>query len=262
MLLGVALDQDFEKARNMAHLLKLASQIRSTNNFEDMFEPLKEFCDFLGLDGFTWFFMPSQGEIHEIDTRPDEWKERYTNGGFILHDPVVQTAAAVNSPFRWDKALQMRRLSPKEKIVMHAARDFDITEGFNVPIHDVDLTKGSLSFYHDNLDHVEQVLDEYGDLLQYVSYLCQVNSKSLITPAVDKETEGPLLSAGEREVLTLAAQGVKVCDMPEHTGIGYNGVRTRLYGAMKTLGAHTSGQATVLALMRGEIAPFDIGIEK
>jgi hypothetical protein len=261
-LLRVALDQDFNKARNMAHLLKLAGQLREAGSFDDMFGPLKELCDFLGLDGFTWFFMHGQGEVHELDTRPQEWKEKYTQEGLLLHDPIVQTAASVTTPFRWDKALKTRRLSPKEKIVINGGRDFDITEGFNTPIHDVGLTKGSLCFYHDNIAHVQEVLEEYGDLLQYVSYLCQVNSKLLLKPAEQSPSTGPLLSPGEREVLTLAAQGVKVRDMPEKTGIGYNGVRTRLYGAMKTLSASTSGQATVLALMRGEISPFDMGINR
>ncbi len=247
------------RRRDIDFILKVTAELKAAASFDELQQPLEGLCRYFDLDGFTWFFMADRDEIFELDTRPGEWKQRYEKGLYLFNDPIVQTAAATDQPFIWEDALLVRQLSGKQRSIMNGARDYGIQEGFNFPIHDVDISKGSLSFYHEDLNHVREVWAEYGDFLSHVSFLCHVRSKGLIRPKPDALYNEPILTAGEREVIQMMAEGMRIPEISDRLHLSESGIRKRFREAFRKLGVRTSGQATAVALMRGEIHPFDIG---
>lgn len=221
---------------------------------------INELCAFLGLDGWTWIFVSSIGEILELDTRPSEWKNQYDDGLFFYNDPVVQTAVHTDQPFTWDSALQVRKLTGSEFAVMNQARDHGIKEGCNFPIHDISNDKGCLSFYSDDLQRIWDVWAVHRDLLGYVSLTVHQIHKQLKNKGLG-DTSKRKLAPGEAAVLSYIAQGIPRAQIADLLSITDDTVKYRIKSACKKLKASTVTQATVKAALAQEIQPFDIEFE-
>ena len=65
---------------------------------------------------------------------PDAWVRRYLERGYRFYDPVVVSGAASRVPFRWGHGGFLSRYTKAQRLVFHEAREFDITEGYCVPV--------------------------------------------------------------------------------------------------------------------------------
>ncbi|MBL4839165.1 MAG: autoinducer binding domain-containing protein [Kordiimonadaceae bacterium] len=243
---------------NYELFLNYIKKLQFARSIEALDPILSELCDFLDLDGFTWFHMNHAGQVIELDTRPLEWKKKYDDGLFIYSDPIAQITAVTNQPFIWDQALKVKKLSPKEWSVMNQGQEYGLSEGINFPIHDAQSNIGSLNFYSDDLTHIYDVWSEYQTLLSHVSFLCHTITNSFGHLNIEEIPSLRQLSRAEAEVLTLAAQGWRSGNIADHLYISESAVKKRAQSAFRKLGVRTMSQATVAAVLRREISPYGL----
>ena len=65
---------------------------------------------------------------------PDGWFKEYNSRNFFRHDPMVNWMRRTVDPFGWTEVPDDVVKQPQAQAVMHAAREFNLHNGFVIPI--------------------------------------------------------------------------------------------------------------------------------
>lgn len=177
---------------------------------------------------------------------PEAWVSRYLARGYRLYDPVVVSGAHSRVPFRWGHGAFLNRYSKAERLVFHEAREFDITEGYCVPIAGPEGDVGIFSVAAATRAEIDDVVDEAAAEIQlFVVQLFDELMRGL--RGVPERGQHPL-SNRERECLLWTSEGMTTERVAERVKLSESAVNYHLGNASRKLGAYNKHHAAIIAL--------------
>jgi len=200
-----------------------------------------------GFDRFIVSGLPDPG----VDVRPfvllsgwdDEWYERYTGLGYVHVDPVARHCFSTTLPFEWSDAPYDRENDLSARRVMDEAREFDMDEGFCVPVHMEGGMQGVVSLVG-RTEH----LDEKRRLeLHMLSLYAHGRLRYLNGPA-GRPMGRRVITPREAEILKWAAAGKTAVEIAEITGLTPRTINQHCENAQKRMGTNNRLHTVVEAI--------------
>ncbi|WP_297113004.1 LuxR family transcriptional regulator [uncultured Devosia sp.] len=216
----------------------------TTNGIMDiMYRSIRSY----GFDRFIVSGLPDPG----VDVRPfvllsgwdDEWYERYTGLGYVHIDPVARHCFSTTLPFEWSDAPYDRENDVAARRVMDEAREFDMDEGFCVPVHMEGGMQGVVSLVG-RTEH----LDEKRRLeLHMLSLYAHGRLRYLNGPA-GRPMGRRVITPREAEILKWAASGKTAAEIAEITGLTPRTINQHCENAQKRMGTSNRLHTVVEAI--------------
>jgi LuxR family transcriptional regulator, quorum-sensing system regulator BjaR1 len=217
----------------------------------------KTLIDELAAFGFEYVTVwslpgPGQAPIEGVllNTRPQDYVEHYNQKNLHSHDPVVTELRHTLRPFSWQDVRLRRRLSPKEQQIMDEAQDFDVSDGFIVPIFSY---SGSLAL----VSPCGRAPDLSAPSRSAIEIISIAGQQALQRGKLGEQRLAPNrqpLTSREREVLSWVAAGKDDDEIGQILSISPATVAYHVENAKKKLDAYKRSMAIVVALRRGEIS--------
>lgn len=177
---------------------------------------------------------------------PIGWTELYVKEGLAAFDPVPRYAAQTMDPFVWSKAPYDPVREQRAEYVMKRAVDFQLAEGFCVPIH-TDDGPGSVVSLGGERPELTRSIRSAMHLISLYSFH---RMKSLLKT---KKINDRVLSPRERDILAWIATGLTSAAVAEKLGLSETTVLTHITSAQRKLNSPNRIATVVAALRRGEI---------
>ena len=211
----------------------------------------------LGEFGYSSFLISTSPEVVAgtgqpyflLNGWPPEWAEVYAQHDYYKDDPIATWCRQTVNPYEWSEVRYDPEKWPRAATVMNAATEFDLREGFVVPILHPDGMMGAVTMAGGKPDF-DPVAKRAIHLISLYAH-----AKILSIVGMQKLAEQRRLSAGEREVLTWIAAGKGNWEISEILDIPESTVDWRVRNATKKLGAVTRTQAVATAIKAREIVP-------
>lgn len=181
---------------------------------------------------------------------PAEWSERYGQGGYIHHDPVVAHTRRVTGPFRWSEA-PVRKDEKIAQTIMGEAAEIGLKDGFCIPVQDFDSTR-IISFGGPHLDLPEHAAAG----LHMVGIYADLTVQSLAPTAIkriERQRGSPRCSPREIECIRWVAAGKTGWETSEILSLSHRTVEDYLNTAARKLGAVNRVHLVAKALRQGII---------
>ena len=177
---------------------------------------------------------------------PEAWISRYLERGYRFYDPVVVSGAASRVPFRWGHGGFLSRYTKAQRLVFHEAREFDITEGYCVPVAGPEGDIGLFSVAAASRAELEDVVEESAPAIQlYVVQLFDEVMRGLVGGGQSGERP---LSNRERECLLWTSEGLTTERVAQRVKLSELAVNYHLGNASRKLGAYNKHHAAIIAL--------------
>jgi DNA-binding CsgD family transcriptional regulator len=177
---------------------------------------------------------------------PEAWVRRYLERGYRFYDPVVVSGAASRVPFRWGHGGFLSRYTKAQRLVFHEAREFDITEGYCVPVAGPEGDIGLFSVAAASRAELEDVVEESAPAIQlFVVQLFDEMMRGLVGGAQSGERP---LSNRERECLLWTSEGLTTERVAQRVKLSESAVNYHLGNASRKLGAYNKHHAAIIAL--------------
>ncbi|KQQ85084.1 LuxR family transcriptional regulator [Aureimonas sp. Leaf324] len=225
--------------------------LKSLSSVEDVLAALQAEAAKVGLDHFiaTGLPMPNQPLLPLIllNSWPAGWLERYSQEDYFQHDGVAQWALRTTEPFTWREVPQPLMAPRKSQRVMNEATDFDMIDGFLVPMFSSRHWQAAVTFASSRrCDLPIQSRSE----IHLISIYAVNRVRQILgdVPSVKRT-----LSPREAECLTWIAAGKNAEDVGDILGLSTHTVQTHLRNIRVKLDVATITQAVVEALRGGEI---------
>ena len=184
-----------------------------------------------------------------VTTYPVDWVQRYISRRYDKIDPVLARTCTTLMPFLWDDRTGISCASHEQLEFFDEARQFGITCGFSVPIHDCRGGVISLTFASDRPTALlEQTVRAHRHILHLAAMYFDIHARQKLGTTIDLDSAG--LSRREVACLQWTACGKTTWDIGETLGISRSGVAWHLRSARRKLGASTLSQAVAAALKR------------
>ncbi len=177
---------------------------------------------------------------------PNGWKEIYEDALYFNHDPVFQHAQTGRQPIVWSNCKAQTTLTKAAHEVFAAAAEYDLTDGYIMPVRGFGDLPGAVTF--GGLDP-DLSMDAQLSLFMLGAYayegLRRLNEKFREVP--------PILTKRELEVLRWSAEGKSAWDIGVILTIGETTVRTHQASIRRKYGVPSIIQAAVLAAWDGTL---------
>lgn len=233
------------------------TEIRSIEAEEALTQALAEVSRDLG---FRYFAL-----THHLDARrasgairlhnyPARWAEWFDAQQLGPCDPVHRASHLTNAGFAWSKLPEMIALTPRDNMILAAARSEGIGEGFTVPAHIPGEAHGSCSFATVT---GEAAPIENLPLLQLVGAFA-FDAARRIRGVRNCPLPQPTLTDRQRECLMWAARGKSDWEIARILGVGHETVIQHLKQARERYGVGKRTLLAVHALFDGTLAFGDV----
>lgn len=228
----------------------LMSTIAALQHQTDSAGILRIMYDTIGNYGFERFIisgLPDRG----VDVRPfvllsgwnDEWYDRYTGQGYVHLDPVARHCFSTTLPFDWSEAPYDHEGDLPARRVMEEAQDFNMHEGFCVPIHMEGGMQGVVSLVGET-----RQLDDKGRLeLHMLALYAHGQLRFLNTERQDTSPRRAITNR-ESEVLKWVAAGKTASEIGDIVGLSARTVNQHCENAQKRLGTNNRVHTVVEAI--------------
>ncbi len=182
---------------------------------------------------------------------PAEWIGRYVENSYVLYDPVVSVARKSRLPFRWGHGGFISGFKKAERRVFHEAREFQIREGYSIPLYGPDGETAIFTVISDKSGQMADMVEASSGEIQLFAGQFHAAQMELLRPHGKRREEA--LSGRERECLLWTADGLTSDRIAKNIGLSTSAINHNLGTAARKLGAANKLHATVLALRRGLI---------
>ena len=185
-----------------------------------------------------------------LNTRPEEYIERYVEQNYVVRDPVIKHLRKETRPFSWMDVKQRDALSKADTDIIDEAREFRVSDGLVVPIITI---SGSIALFSPCGDKPD--LSPRARLAVEVMGIMALQTLKRAT--LDKLREEPdykPLTPREREVMQWVAHGKSDDEIGEILSISESTVLQHVENAKRKLDAYKRTSAIITALRRGEIS--------
>jgi LuxR family transcriptional regulator, quorum-sensing system regulator BjaR1 len=233
----------------------LISEIKSSCDINQVQDTLWKSADIFGYDSFVIAEAPlkSQDNLQDrlaVACMPAQWSERYSERGYIHHDPVVAHTRRTTGPFRWSQA-PLGRDERLSRTIMAEASELGLCDGYCIPIQDLACTR-IVSFGGSRLD----LSDQAASGLHLLGIYADLTIRAL-APAAAKRREVlqgiPRCSPREIECIKWAAAGKTGWETSEILSLSHRTVESYLNTAAQKLGAANRVHLVAQALRHGII---------
>lgn len=181
---------------------------------------------------------------------PDEWYKRYTTRNYVQYDPIAQNCFATINPFLWQDVTDSVEIEGKAKSVMDDATEFDMREGFVVPIFDSGGFQAAVTMAGRKLDFPL----EASPAIHLMAIYAHAKIRQLVHAALENRKGQSSatclnpLTEREREILKWTAMGKTAWEISRILCISQRTVEDHLFHVRCKLDTATSTQAVVEAL--------------
>jgi LuxR family quorum-sensing system transcriptional regulator CciR len=233
------------------------SQIRNIDTEEGLGEALAEISNDLG---FRYFALTHHTDVRRasgairLHNYPSGWAEWFDEQQLGPSDPVHRASHLTNAGFAWSKLPEMMALTARDTMILAAARDEGIGEGFTVPAHVPGEAHGSCSFATKT---GERLREDNFPLLQLVGCFA-FDAARRIGHVRALSLPQPTLTDRQRECLMWAARGKSDWEIARILGVGHETVIQHLKQARERYGVGKRTLLTVHALFDGTLAFVDV----
>jgi DNA-binding CsgD family transcriptional regulator len=177
---------------------------------------------------------------------PDPWVSRYVDRAYRFYDPVVVTGSFSRLPFRWGQGNFISRFTKVQRLVFHEAREFDINEGYCVPVAGPAGDLGLFSIAAARRSELDQAVgDAAADIQLFAVQLIDEVMRNL--PGGEANSRRSV-SNRERECLLWTSEGLKTERVAARLKLSESAVNYHLGKASRKLGAHNKHHAVIIAL--------------
>ena len=247
------------EARFEQHAMRLTEYVEKADeadSLERLVGLLKAVSGELGFDRFAYCSLRSEQRRNNSDEPPvivhnfpESWSQRYTEQGYVHHDPVVVYAHEFEKPYLWDSLGTMFALDAVQNRLMREAREAGLKCGVAVPLHGARARLSLMSFASSDTG-----IDAVGALPTLHMIASKFHTSYLSMSAAANDATAVVLSPRERECLQWTARGKTAWEVGMLMRISENTVKFHLRNAMKKLDSTTSVQAVVKAIRYGLIS--------
>lgn len=192
------------------------------------------------------FASPQNGKPRSLDERklliawPKGWTAQYDR--LVKDDPVARAYRNAGASFRWSD-LTIDTLAAR-RVMQIAHDDFDMKQGFGVPIFGLGGFEAGLSFSGPALDDSAEA--------NFATELIGIYAFNHYTKLKNAE-RGPTLTPRQREVMKWVAGGKTAWDISVILSVSQDTVNKTIGSAMQRLDVRTRAQAVAEAIRRREI---------
>lgn len=191
-----------------------------------------------------------------LSNYPIEWAMYHSSQHYHRIDPVQHTCRTQLTPFKWSDEKWRHFLSPEQEYILSEASEFELIEGYTVPIHPPNGYPASLSVVFE-LGTVDQ---EALNTLHLVAFFLYETALQMKTKKVSIYEHRDILTERQRRILELIAQGKSNWDISVILSISENTVKDHIANIFKNLNVRTRQQAIVQGLFKGEIRYLDLEV--
>lgn len=201
-------------------------------------------------------FMPREGgdDPLTITTYPGTWVKRYCANRYDRIDPVIARSIATTLPFFWSITESGINLTKKQKTFFEEAREFGISHGLTIPVHDRQGKVATLTISSgDSLSAFEERVEQYRHELHLIAIYLHARLRNAALPPVPPLR--PSLTQRERSCLQWVARGKSASDIADIIRVSRRTVVFHTENAKRKLGVATAQQAVAMGLMYDIISP-------
>nr|MBF0681503.1 autoinducer binding domain-containing protein [Pseudomonas sp.] len=230
-----------------ADLMTTIAAIQQQQESAGILDIMYRAIDSYGFERFIVSGLPDRG----MDVRPfvllsgwsEEWYERYTRQGYVHLDPVARHCFSTTLPFDWSDAPYDREADLPARRVMEEAREFDMDEGFCVPIHMEGGMQGVVSLVGDTSQ-----LDDKDRLELHMLALYAHGQLRFLNSRPSNRSARRAITARESEVLKWVAAGKTASEIADITGLSQRTVNQHCENAQKRMGTNNRVHTVVEAI--------------
>jgi DNA-binding CsgD family transcriptional regulator len=211
--------------------------------------------------GFSYFLFAMRVPIPPEDPQqliwhsyPPAWIARYNDAGYIAIDPVLHRSLRSPVPFYWDEiSYERSNLGP----FLTESRSHGLVHGLTIPLAGPAGSVGLMSLARAQpavSSDRETRWQLAAEVRLHASLMHERVLEIAVPPAAARDGAGRLLTARERECLTLAARGMTGAQIAADLGVAPSTVAFHIDRSVKKLGVRSRRAALGRALVLGEIS--------
>jgi LuxR family quorum sensing-dependent transcriptional regulator len=235
------------RARQVA--FDFVDRVRQSTGEPELMSELGRLTREFGFLSFCVNGLPGPGERIEpyvlVNGWPSGWYRHYTDERFADADPVIRLVRQTTMPFAWSDAPFDREREPRSARVMDEARDFQLNDGFAVPIYTTHGFQAIVTFGAASLD----LSDEDRAAIHLISIYAHSRAREILIPGEPAErARTPRLSSREIECLKWSSAGKSSWETSRILSLSEHTVEAYMKSAIRKLGAVNKTQAVAEAL--------------
>jgi DNA-binding CsgD family transcriptional regulator len=174
---------------------------------------------------------------------PKAWAQRYLDAKYLPTDPFVARLFLTRTPYSWQEVMECGPIGPKAQELIGDAGEFDLSDGYFVPVHRTDGNYGLVGLFGRALEmaHLRPVVD-------FLCVYAHFKSELLQNAARPRRAQ---LSPREIECLKWVSCGKSDTAIGEILAIADGTVNMHIESAKRKYRATTRVQAVIEALRDG-----------
>lgn len=237
------------------HAFDACQRLRQASSLGEARQILAREFEWLGYDRLTCAGAPVSGlnpsDTVLLNTRPEEYTQRYVEQGHAHADPVVTELRHTLSTYSWSDVRNRRSLTRQERDIIDEGREFNMYDGLVIPIV---TTTGSLALVLPcgHKPDLSAPVRSAAELIGMTGY--QTLKRLHFLQSMLDETSPDRLTPREREILQWLLVGKTDDEVGDILAISRSTVRHHVEHAKRKLDTHSRAFALAEALRRGEIA--------
>ena len=192
-----------------------------------------------------------------LSNYPADWVQYHSEQQYHRIDPVMHTCRSQLTPFKWSNETWRYFLNLKQIDILSEAAEFQLIDGYTIPIHPHTGYPASLSVVFE----AGQVDQEALNALHLVAFYLYETALRMKTHQINIHNPQKNLTDRQRKILEFIAQGKSNWDISAILSISENTVKDHIANIFKTLNVRTRQQAIVKGLFTGEIRYLDLEID-
>jgi|GEM_PF-4172318 len=226
-------------------IFKYTQNIFLAKTEKDFRTLLENLTNYLGMDGYTFFYLNMHKQVQLLDGRPADFVDYYNEKEWLFFDPVVRTAFQKSNPLLWNKDVQAKTAT--QKIIYNTGADAGIKDGFLFQIED-GKENGALTFYSNIVGKSTTAVYEEEKLnLQIFTQAFYLAYKNYIGTKPPKPIDSPL-SERENEILFLMADGLQNVEISRKLSISADTVKEHISKISNKLESRNRAHSVAIAL--------------
>lgn len=224
--------------------------IESLSTSEEIFNTLREFVSRAGgsslligqvmnpvitgkaLDNYGWSDWPA------------EYLDEWVKNDYVIHDPITHLATRATGPFEWSEAYEKGTEFGRK--ILDRAKNFGLDTGFSIPIRTGYLPLGIVS-----IGYKVRISESNVEPLELASI--HAYTRSQVLSQITVETNQPLLTKREVDVLTFTAAGKTSWEISMILGIADTTVKSHIRNIILKMGTTNKTQAVIKGVQSGQI---------
>lgn len=226
------------------------------NNLLELTNLFGDFCKKLGCTHFVCLSHVNPLDPPEdavvLTNYPLEWAKHHGANQYHRYDPIMETCKTSVQPFEWSNYNWRAKLYTKQLDMLNEAAEFDLVNGYTIPIQASKGYPASLSIVYKQGELSPDALPTF-QLLAYFIY-----EKALSMKVAHLKEERTMLSPQERRVLESLSKGKSNWTISKLMGVSENTIKKHVKGIYKKYGVATRPQAAIKGVFLGDINYFDV----